>query len=319
MTNKRHIACSLLLSFGLTHLSANVSATDGKTNFCENESVSVSYTGQNPSSPGPSCCNGQGSWVEDGVATYSWSGDASGAGISATLDTSTAGSKTASVVVTQDWKCSEGSETGSTTKNGSGSFTVNPGPAYDGSNPCSPPELSASANHSHGNVAFSGGSKTETESYFPFIQVTYTFQAGTISSVKHSIIPVADGSVTKSSSCGQGLGTINKVVSGWSGVSFSVSLPVGISLGGSWSGSGDTYAIFDKADAGAQSGKWKFGQAYKINWRLDSGKLTASGSSYNHYSNVTTPITYENEPVTLAVGPELHNWDYTVCGMCCSY
>lgn len=317
MKKNKYIACSLFLGVGLTALNANVTATGSKTNFCENESVSVSYSGADPSSPGSSCCDGEGSWTEDGAATYSWSGDASGTSASATLNTSNVGSKTADVEVTQNWKCSEGSETDSTTASGSGSFTVNAGTAYEGANPCTPPTMPTTSNHSHPNISTSRTTRTYQSGSFPY-RYTYaeTIFAGTLSSVKHSIVPVAEGQVEKSGSCGTQIGTRNYEPGTWN-VTVSVAYR-GASVSGSWSGSRVSSTVFDGVDAQSESNKWKFGQVYKTNWRIDSGELTALKETTNTNTGVTTQQQLTNEPVSVSSGLEVQQYNYTVCSMCCS-
>lgn len=317
MKKNKYIASSLFLFIGFAALNASVTASNGKTNFCENESVRVSYSGTDPSSPGSSCCDGEGSWVEDGAATYSWSGDASGTSSSATLNTSSAGSKTADVVVTQNWKCTKGSETDSTTVNGSGSFTVNSGTAYNGSNPCTPGSMNSTGGHSHPNISTSRTTRIYQSGSFPY-RYTYaeTIYAGTLSDVKHSIVPIKEGPVEKSGSCGTQIGTRNFADGSWD-VAVSVAYR-GVAVGGSWSGSRESSTVFDSNDAQSEANKWKFGQIYKTNWRIDSGKLTALKETTNTNTNVTTREQISNEPVSVSSGLEVRQYNYTVCSMCCS-
>lgn len=324
MKKNKCITCSLFLGLGFTALNANVTATGSKTNFCENESVSVSYSGADLSSPGSSCCDGEGLWVEDGVATYSWSGDASGTSASATLDTSSVGSKTADVVVTQNWKCSEGSETDSTTVNGSGTFTVNDGVAYTGGNPCTPGTISSSGGHLYGSGTQNLGSVTDSKviSLFPYRRAIRQYSNASLRNILHDIIATKDGVVQKSNQCGDGVQSRTRSVGAFSH-SFGISL-LGFSYSGSWSGSVDTFDIYTSDEGyGADANKWEFGQAYKISWKLTSALLNGSftetivdvsnvvKSTYNGTSNDDLVfLGSTTEEVQYSAGDP--------CEMCCS-
>lgn len=103
--------------------------------------------------------------------------------------------------------------------------------------------------------------------------------------------------------------------------SYSVGISVKfISVGMSWSGGGRTYPVFDKEDAGGESGFWKFGTAYEISEKPVGAKITITGTEERlHKPYGITAINLKDAYRTPSnKANEIIHYDYRVCRKCCN-
>jgi len=107
------LGCGLLTIYNVNAEGPSVSVSGYQTSpsgtnyACQNDTVNLTAGGWEREEPDAECCEDdeQGEWTYQD-STYSWSGDASGSSETATLNTDSAGSKSATCVATHTFECS---------------------------------------------------------------------------------------------------------------------------------------------------------------------------------------------------------------------